>query len=522
MIAICRYGLLPVGVSQIGSRRRFQEFAKFMPKTRALVACLLTFSFAGCSSHDSVAAGAAAEAELDLRQGRDAAASQAIHIALAARDDVSEYWITLAKIDLATNDVQGAFSAYENAIGLDRANVEVLRALCQLGIAAGAPDKVDKYADQLLLINPEDTTPVIAKGQAALARGDATAALQFAEQVLKKAPQDNGAQILKARILAGRGEYAQAAQFIEDTLGTGGDDSSRLIYLKGLYREAHDRAHYELTLKRLAEGHPADAAIQLDYADMLYQTGMSGAANGVIVQITRKHPHDIGVAEDVLQTWLTQGPDALGLAQISSQAGVASLEIKAIYAQFANELGHPELAKSILHAALQNKAISTESSDAEAALAYADGLMGHRTTAIARLSEILQFDQFQPRALLARSRLRMADKDVSGAIEDARSAVAEDPKNASARLALADALFAQGDATLGENALREGARAMPDDVRIAARLANYLVTRGQRDLANEVLRNLMRASPVSLRALRLRQAFDPTAKPAAMLTTPQP
>jgi tetratricopeptide (TPR) repeat protein len=494
-----------------------------MLRCRSLVlACLIALPFAGCTSRDSVAAGAAAEAELDLREGRLAAASRAIHLALGTRDDVSEYWITLGKIDVASDDAPGAFAAYENAIGLDRSNVEVLRALCQLGIAAGVPDKVDKYADQLLLINPQDTIPVIAKGQAALVRGDGATALQYAEQVLKTAPQDNGAQILKARVLAGRGNYSEAAEFIENTLGTGGDDSSRLVYLKGLYADAHDRPHYQLTVKRLAEAKPADAAIQLDYADMLYQTGQFAEANGVIIHITRTHPNDIGVAEKILDTWLKQGPDALSLAQIQSQAKGASLETKAVYAQFANEIGHPELANSLLKKDLEGRAVSTDNSDAESALAYATGLAGHRATAIALLSDILEFDQFQPRALLARARVRLADKDIPGAIEDARSAVAQEPKSASARLILADALFAQGDESLGEDALREGVRAMPDDIRISGRLANFLVSKGQRDLANDVLRDLTRASPVSLRALRLRQTLDPAAMPDAVLTAPKP
>lgn len=476
-----------------------------------LLSGVVALAITGCSSRDSVAASAAAEAQLDFQQGRNTAALHAIARAISVRDDVSEYWITLARINLAMADNGGAFMAYENASGLDRGNAEVLRALAQLALTVNAPDKSIRYADQLLQLNPNDTGPVVMKGQAALAKNDPEAASQFADEVLKKAPQDLGAQILKARILAGRDNYSEAAGFIENTLGAGGDDTSRLVYLKSLYADARDRPHYQLTLKRLADAKPDDAPMQLDYADMLYQTGQFDAADQVIVQTARTSRNNVGAATNILDTWLKEGPDALSPAAIQSQSRGASLEIKAAYAQFANEIGHPELASAILGNDLQNKAVSTENANAQAALAYAQGLLGHRTTAMARLTEILQFDQFQPRALLARARLRMADKDMPGAVEDARNAVAQEPLNATARLFLFDALSAQSDSALAQQALREAMRAMPGDVRIAARLATVLAAKGQQGAAREVLRDLMRASPVSLRAQRLQQSLDPSA-----------
>ncbi|WP_420383820.1 tetratricopeptide repeat protein [Novosphingobium sp.] len=473
------------------------------------VISLLAFSLSACTSRDTTAADAAAQAQLELQQGRVADASRSIHKAISIHDDVSEYWMILGKIDADMEDYSGAFTAYENALGLDRANVEALRALCQFGIAAGFPDKVDKYADQLLLMSPGDSLPTVAKGQAALARGDQAGALKYAEQVLKTAPQDSSAQILKARVLGARGSYSDAAEFIEATLGAGGDDSSKLIYLKGLYTEARDRPHYQLTLKRLAEAKPNAPAVQIDYADMLYQTGQPDQANALIIKIVHAHPNNVGVAASILDTWLKEGADAITPSQIRNQSASASLQMKAAYAQFASEAGHPELVDGILKAALWGKPISTEHTDAQSALAYAMGLMGQRPAAIGRLSKIIEFDSSQPQALLARARLFMNDKDYGHAIEDARNAVAQDPKNALARITLADALFAHGDESLGENALREGVRVLPADTRLAARLATFLAAKGQRDRASEVLRDLTRASPVSLRALRLRQTLDP-------------
>ena len=475
------------------------------------ISCLLAMSVTGCASRDTKAANAAAEAEAELQQGRNTAALRSIQQALKSRDDISEYWILLGKIATASGDFSGAFAAYENALSLDRSNVEVLRSLCQLGLTVRAPDKIDKYADQLLLLAPGESMPVVMKGSAALQRGDEAKALQFAEQVLAKSPLDSGAQILKARVLAARGNFAESAAFIEGTLGTGNDDAPKLNYLSELYARAEDRPRYQLTQKRRAEANPHDPTIQLEYADMLYQTGQNALANATIHNVAHLHPDNIGVAASILDTWLKQGSDAVALSQIRAQATAASLEIKAVYAQFASEIGHPEVALAILGQDLDDSPVTADNADAKSARAYAIALQGHRADALARLSEILEFDDTQPRALLARARVRAADRDFDAAIADARAAASQDPKNATARLALVDILFAHGDGDLGESALREAVRAMPEDVRLASRLAQFLLKRGQRDRAVEVLRDLTRANPVSLRAIRLRQSLDPSA-----------
>ena len=464
----------------------------------------------GCSwadTRDTRAASAASDASIAFQQGRNGVALKAIHVALAARDDVSDYWLLLGRISTASHDLAGAFDAYENVIELDRANVEALRLLCQLGLSINAPDKVDKYADQLLLLTPDDPLPLVMKGGAALQRGDATAAMKFADQVLAKNSQDHDAQILKGRVLASRGEAAAAASYVEGALA-GSDDGPRLTFLMELYQKAGDRQRYQRTLERLARVKPDDANTQLAFADVLYQIGQPAAANSVIVTQTRKHPDDSGVAAKIVDVWLKQGPDALSLRQITDQAATASLEMKSAYAQFANEIDRPQLAMAIL-GNIGDGGVNAANSDAKAAQAYAIGLRGQRADAMRRLDDILTFDPLHPSALLARARLRRRQNDLTGAIADARQVIADNPQDVTARLALADSFFAHGDVDLGLGTLREGVSAVPKDVRLASRLANFLLADRKQDEARDVLRNLVRAAPTSLRASRLRASLDP-------------
>ena len=485
-------------------KRRF--IPAFLPTF--VIACAL----AGCTSPDQTAAKAAAEADIAFQQGRTQDALKLAHEAVGARDDVSEYWLLLGRISLAAGDYGGALNAYESVIQFDRSNIEALRLLCQLGLSAKQPDKVDKYADQLILLTPGDVLPLVMKGGAALQRGEKDKALAFADQVLAKQPTDLGAMILKARVLASRAHFKEASALIEGSLTGTGDETPRLTFLKDLYGQSFDRPNYLATLKRIAAAAPDDFDSQLEYADLLYQDGQQAPANRIIQTVMTKRPTDIPLAAKILDLLLTQGGSAIPAETIAAQAADVSLEMKSTYAQYASEIGRPDIAITILNGAVDGP-VSSENADAKAAFAYAIGLQGKRAEAMSRLNAIIAFDPNNPRALIARARFLAKDGKAAEAITDARTVVTGDPQNATARLTLADVLTARGDKDLALVALREGVRAIPDDTRLNARLARTLIANGRRDAANDALRDMSRAAPNNLRAQRLRLSIDPTAVP---------
>ncbi len=485
-------------------------------KRRLIPAFLPTFviacALAGCASPDKTAAKAASEADIALQQGRTQDALRLAHEAVAARDDVSDYWLLLGRISLTAGDYGGAFNAYESVIQLDRGNVEALRLLCQLGLSAKQPDKVDRYADQLMLLTPGDVLPLVMKGGAALQRGEKDEALAFADQVLAKQPSDLGAQILKARVLAARAHFKEAAQLIEGSLNGSSDAVPRLTFLKDLYGQSFDRPNYSATLKRLAAASPDDFDTQLEYADLLFQDGQQAAANQIIHTVMEKRPTDIALSATILELLLAQGGAAIPVDKIAAQTADVSPEMKSAYAQYASEVGRPDIAIGILNGVADGPVLSVNA-DAKAAFAYAIGLQGKRADAMSRLNEIIAFDPNNPRALIARARFLAKDGKASEAVTDARTVVTGDPQNATARLTLADVLTARGDLDLAVVALREGARAIPGDTRLNARLARTLIANGRRDAANDALRDMTRAVPNNLRAQRLRLSIDPTAVP---------
>lgn len=469
-----------------------------------LALCLL----AACRSADTIAAEQAAQAQADLDQGRLGEARRAITKAMAARDDILENWLLKAHIDLKMGDRSSAFSDYEFALQLDHSNLEALQALCQLGLTFGTPDGIDRYADQLLLLSPGSPIALVAKGNIALARHDADTATGLADRVLAQTPQDLPALSLKSRIMLAQGHFAQAAALIEQTADTPGDLVAKLKLLKDVYAQANDRPDYVQAVRRLAAAAPRDADLQIGYADVLYQNGQPDQARAVIRAAMAAHPSDLQAAAAILNLWQEAGSPAFDPGRIAADAASQSLLMKADYAQFANEMGHPALAIAILQGSAAGEP-NAQNANAKAALAYAIGVTGQADQAMPALNAILDddHDPDQPFALLARARLLAAAHDYRGAVRDARLLVASDGASVTGRLALADILHASGSADLSLSALREGLRAIPGSARLAARLAATLAAQGDRDQAGQVALDLYRIAPMNQRAIDLLHVY---------------
>lgn len=475
------------------------------------LALVAATALAGCGSADKTAALNASIAENALAQGQLTVARQYAQRALAARDDVSDYWLLLAHVDIAASDLAGAFDAYQNVLSLDRGNVEALTTLCQIGLAGGDASRATQFADQLALVNPTSTLPRTVRAAAALQRGDQNEAGRLLREVLDKAPDDLGALIVESKLLAAQNRYAEGAAVIERSLASPGNPNSRLDQLKLLYTKAGDRDGYERTVARLAAANPTEARRQLDHADVLYDDGERDRAYAISRAVLAMRPGDIAIASAVLDLWLRQGADAMPLERVTADAGQQELEGKASYAEFATWIGRPDLAVAILPPQAIAGSPSPANSDAKAAAAFAAGLRGDRSGATTALDAILAVDPKQPRALLARARLR---PDPVQGLADARQVLADDAGNVRARLTVADLLLAQREPLLAETVLREGLTAADGDSRVAERLARLLTARGQPAGATATLTAFARAHPVSRRAqaLATRGSGRPTSR----------
>lgn len=464
-----------------------------------LVLPLAALAGTACTSRDERAARAAGIATDALQQGNVGLARAQIGTALAARDDVSDYWLLSGRVALAEGNYAGAFEAFENTVTLDRSNVEALTRLCQLAVSGNQPERAERYADQLAALQPGDAIATNVHAAAAFNRGDKQKATQLLGQILAASPTDPAALITKSRLYSAAEDYANAARSVEAALAAPGDPLGRLAVLRDIYLKGKDAAGYRRTIARIARASATSPSAQLDYAQSLYDAGDAASGFAVSRQVLTARPGDVAVAGLVLHLWLSQGRAAMPTDAIAASAAGASLEARATLAAYANAIGQPALGLRILGDDAVRDPPGTANADAKAARAQAQMLLGQRNAAAAGIAAVLGADPDQPRALAVRAALRTDAGDGRGALEDLRHALSADPDNASARIALADLQAAQGDGVLARATLHEGLADPGADPRLATRLAALLRAQGRAAEAAAVISDYQRANPFAPR-----------------------
>lgn len=472
-----------------------------------------------CTSSADQASQQATQAATAFNLGKYAQARSYINRATSIRDDVSDYWDLYARIAIAQSDYAAALRAYRNVISLDRSNTAAMSHLCELATAINAvDDDVNRYADQLLVLNADDPIGLLAKGGYALRAQDYNGALENANKVLARDPNSQGATILKAQALTQKGEVRPATALLETSLRQGGPPEQRLRAVAELYRRLLDRPAYLDATRRLAAALPGDADTQLRYADLLYQDGNVVAARALVLDQMRRHAAETNVAHDIGDLLLTQGAGAFDLGGLAAQAQSLSPQMKAALARYALAMNRADVAAAVVGARLAAAPLVTPNLDAKAMLARVALARGQAARARALVGEVLAIDPSQPTALLVRARIGLATNALDAAATDARRVLSDDGGNAEATLVLVDVLNAKKEPVLAATAMRDAMINNPADIRVAEKLARTLLAQGRPDQAGSVLRGLLNAAPVDLRVERLRRELCPGIGVACGLT----
>ena len=460
---------------------------------------LVASSLPGCTSRDERAATAAGLAADDLQGGDIGGARFQIGRALAARDDVGDYWLLSGRIALAAHDYLGAFNAFETALTLDRGNVEALTVLCQIAVAGGQPRRAERYAEQLAQLQPGNRAAINVQAAIALERGDKAKAAKLIDLVLSQDAGDVTALITRSRLLSASDDFTGAARAAEAALASPGDPTNRLDILKDIYLKAGDAAGWRRTIARLAQADPRSATAQLDLARSLYDAGDAAGGFAATRAVMALKPDEVASADAVLHLWQAQGSAAMPADAIVAAAAGRAPEVRAAFAAYANGIGRADLALRALGDAGAAGPAATAVNNAKVARAQAGALLGRREEA-ARLAEtVLAADPDQPRALALRGVLRGQAGDRRGAVADLRQALAADPANATARLALVDLQLAGGDGVLAASTLQDGLANPGADPRLATRLAQVLRGQGRAAEATAAITDYVRTNPFGRR-----------------------
>lgn len=435
-------------------------------------------ALAGCRSKETEARDAYIRYQSAAASNDLAGAQQALTQLVAIDDGVAHYWLELARMQAARGSSRDAYDSLIRAYELDRSNVGVLRALTELALREGDPDRAQIFARELDVVSPGDRWVKLSRGYLALRESRFDEVLTVANEVLATSPFDSHATAMKARALLETDQEEAAVRLLNEQLRVQPSDVIALRILTYIYQQRRDWPRLSQVAGRLAQLQPARKEYALIALAAAFKATdfVEGRRNSWALLTSAA---DADLVNRVLDIWVDHWPskqrvaDAikLGRAARDPRLGIS-------YADFLNRVGSPAAALQLV----SNRArypISAETVDANAVAAEAYGLTGKVRDAAKRFGDVLAFDPENTIALRGRAMLFIRTGKVEDAIADAEKLVTIAPTVANYRLLLARAHMAAGSSRQAERTLWDAFRDIPAEEKIYAALVK--VTRGDSD-----------------------------------------
>ncbi|HEY1078417.1 MAG TPA: tetratricopeptide repeat protein [Fontimonas sp.] len=155
----------------------------------------------------------------------------------AAMKSDPQYWSaynTLAVIYLRHGDLRGAERALDAALLREPANPQMLTNLAKVLSRAGRQREAEAVRQRLAAVEPYPPFYFLDRGKAALAAGDADAALALFGKELKRMPYDHELHFNIALAELEQGEMPQAREHLTLALRNSGSRNQRAIYASKL------------------------------------------------------------------------------------------------------------------------------------------------------------------------------------------------------------------------------------------------------------------------------------------------
>ncbi|WP_340316939.1 tetratricopeptide repeat protein [Rhizorhabdus argentea] len=461
-------------------------------------ALLLPLVLTGCGQSQEKAAKAAARFDAYYAARNYFAARIEISRAIAAQEDVPEYWSKLARVQTALGRYLDAYSAYSHVIELDRKDDEAVQALAELSYSGGSFDNAEKFADQWLALQPRSLRMLLVKGSVAAARHDLAGARAIVDRMLAIDPANEGATILLARVLNSGGDPEAAIGTIETSIARDGETVPKLVVLLDLYAGQDDFRRSARTYARLFSLRPADVELRLDYVKLLYERGMSDRALAMLSRLTRSHPGDAALQQRIVDVWDEVGSAAVDVDRVRRFVTADGGD------QMKVALGHLLLdqkryadAEAVLRPFIDADGITAANVEADVLYAGALAGLGRGERATALIDRILDFDEGNPRALLMRARVLVARGDLPDALRYAQLLVRDNPGIAEGRIALARIYVRRKEPILADNAYAQAMNELPDDSTMLAAYLRYLLDTGRASGARDVAKRFTDDNPRS-------------------------
>jgi predicted Zn-dependent protease len=438
------------------------------PILRAVAWLSASFLVAGCSSSDSRAQAALGAYQSAVAANDLLGARRALLQLVKAKDDVSDYWVELGKLQASMGSYNDASYSFTRAYELDRSNPDLIRALVQLSLRSGDISLAETHAQELEVLAPGDPWVKMVRGWSAFSDSHYDQALAISNELLAQTPADPTATVLKARSLIELHQEPEAVDVLTKQVQNQPTDAGSLALLARIYEHQNDWRDVAQTARRLVELNPADDKDMVLLVKGSFRSGDAAGGREASLKLLQPNANP-ELISSVLDLWADYWPSAQRAEDARRLAAAAGTQQRLIYADFLSRLGSPADAIRIA-GGMATLPVNAQNSEANAVFADALWRTGNAAAAKQRFDSVLAFDPGNATALRGRSELELRMGNAKAAIFDAQKLITVLPNSSRDRLLLASAYTAAGQKDWADRTLWSAFQDIPADERIYAAL----------------------------------------------------
>lgn len=232
------------------------------------------------------------------------AAEQALREAIEAAPESVEAKAALADLLAANGAPDRAEAELKKFAAAEKDGASMQLALAKFHEAQRKPDAAETVYREIIEEQELKPDGLIARNRLAtllLQKQDVKCATALIDEVLKENQRDNDALVLRGNLALARGDAPAA---IADLRAVLRDQPNSIPVMRALARahlQNNELALAEETLRSAAQSHPGDRQVRLELAQLLTQSGRAEQARPVLEQLTKETPSDVNTLESLFR-----------------------------------------------------------------------------------------------------------------------------------------------------------------------------------------------------------------------------
>lgn len=398
----------------------------------------------------------------------------------------------MGQINEQEKEYRKAIGNYLKAIELDPEHISAKINLARIYVLAGTDEMVEKARQNIREVKQTDPDNLEADLLSAVIdykSGSKKQGISKLEGVVAKDKNMVEAINILVNAYLSEGNEEKAINLLREGAKNNPRAVPLRITLARIAAKNNDLAEAEANMKQAIEVEPENFNLKVLLSGLYVKFGQLEKAESLIASAIEQDDEDlkrylvminilssqssVERAESQLKKYIQDKPDLYGL--------------RFTLAEFYEKTGQVEKAKQTLQQIITDRSFDIEGVKARNTLANTLVKEGDFDAAKNLVDEVLAEYPDNNEALLVNGKIALNNLDAITAINDLRTVVKNEPKNAEAAFMLAQAHEINGESELAENELKKAIEANPVNDKAHANYATYVASKGRIDEALSVV-----------------------------------